>query len=396
MSHAVRSGFERRIMNICIVTGIFPPDIGGPATYVSRLAQALVEEGHSVSVVTLGDEASDSSFPVRRVSRRLPLPLRLLKLFFLLLREGRDADLWYINGLELPAVLAGKMLRKRLVMKVVGDYAWERAMNQALTRDLIDDFQMKPQPWKVELHKRLRAWLARRVDKLVTPSRYLKRIVQGWGVPESRIHVIYNAVEGWDETLEASSEVRQKFGVQAEECLLVTVGRLVSWKGIDGLIRLLPRLNASVKLLIVGEGPERNMLTKLAEDLSVSSRVAFAGKASRKHALSSMNAADIFVLNTAYEGFSHVLLEAMMLGLPVLTTSVCGNPELVTTEENGILVRLNHEEELLEQLERLLSEPALRNRLGLAGQNTAHSFAWSSLLDETTSLLKEAVWRTPV
>jgi glycosyltransferase involved in cell wall biosynthesis len=103
-----------------------------------------------------------------------------------------------------------------------------------------------------------------------------------------------------------------------------------------------------------------------------------------------MNAAEMFVLNTGYEGFSHVLLEAMMLGTPILTTAVCGNPELVLSEQNGVLVHPNHEEELLDQLERLISDRPLRERLSRAGKETAKRFAWETLLDETVMLLMKA------
>ncbi|GAK57888.1 1,2-diacylglycerol 3-glucosyltransferase [Candidatus Vecturithrix granuli] len=376
--------------NICLITGIFPPDIGGPATYVSRLATSLHQQGHKVCVVTLGDAQQPFSFPVRRVSRHLPLPLRLLSLFFTLLRYGRSHCIWYINGLELPAVLAGKLLRKRLVMKIVGDYAWERSMNAGLTTDGIDDFQVKTQGRQVELHKNVRAWLARQADKTITPSRYLKTLVHGWGVPEHRIQVIYNAVEFCSENLPPKAEIRAQLGVSSEDHLLITVGRLVAWKGIHQLIQLLPQLEESVKLLIVGDGPEKNRLTELAQNLSVCHRARFLGKVSRNQGFAYMKASDVFVLNTAYEGFSHVLLEAMMLGIPVITTSVCGNPELVITEKNGILVQHGNIAELQEQLERVLYDSELRKRLIDEGKCTIQRFSWKTLLRETLQALDMA------
>ncbi len=258
-------------MKVCVITGIFPPDIGGPATYVSRLATSLHQQGGDVCVVTLGDDRQPFPFPVRRVSRKGPLLLRMFLLWLTLIRTGWNADVWYLNGLELPAVLAGSLLRKRLIMKVVGDYAWERAMNTGLTTDSIDDFQQKKQRWQVELHKAARAWLARQVEKIITPSQYLKTLVHGWGVSEHKIQVIYNAVEPCSEQLASQSEIRAQLGVAPQDRLIITIGRLVVWKGIDQLIHLLPELEESVKLLIVGDGPEKNRLTELAEYVSESS-----------------------------------------------------------------------------------------------------------------------------
>jgi glycosyltransferase involved in cell wall biosynthesis len=374
-------------MHICLITGIFPPDIGGPSTYVSHLAQLLRQNNIDVCVITLGDNSPEFPFFVKRVSRTYPLLVRLIVLFGTLIRYGWQSDVWYINGLELPAVLAGKLLRKRMVMKIVGDYAWERAMNAGLTTDGIDDFQQKRQSWKVELHKRLRTWYTRQVERVITPSRYLKSLVCGWGIAENRVQVIYNAVEKLPEHLGTKLEVRNQLGFSEHDRLLITVGRLVAWKGIDLLIQTVARLDESVQLLIVGDGPEKNKLTDLAETLSVTHRVKFLGKAERHHALAYMRASDLFVLHTGYEGFSHVLLEAMMVGTPVMTTPVCGNPELVIHAENGLLVEQGNLESLRTQITGILHDPALRKRLVEGGIRAVQQYSWERLNRQTMEVL---------
>lgn len=376
-------------MKICLITGIFPPDIGGPATYVARLAESLHGQGHAVQVMTLGEDASAHAFPVRRISRRIGVPVRLLALFFMLLRHARYADIWYINGLELPAIAAGKLLRKRLIMKVVGDYAWERAMNRGMTDDSINNFQRAPQQWQINLHKTLRAWCARQTHVVITPSHYLKRLVSGWGVPEERIHVVYNAVENPPEILQATADVRRTLGFAHIDQVIITVGRLVRWKGIADLIRLMPQLKHDVKLLIVGDGPEKNMLTELSGVLRLGDRITFVGKASRNDTLAYLRAADLFVLNTAYEGFSHVLLEAMMMGVPIVTTSACGNPELVRHEQNGLLVSVGNPEELCRQIVRMLADDELRQHCVSGGLRSVEQFSWNRLLNETITLLAD-------
>ena len=374
-------------ITLCLVTGIFPPDIGGPATYVSRLAASLHQRGDRVCVVTLGDDAQAFPFPVHRISRALPLPLRLLRLFFTLLRVGWNADVWYINGLEVPAVLAGKLLRKRLIMKIVGDYAWERAMNLGATTDAIDDFQQKRQSRQVEWHKWLRGWYTRQAAAVITPSRYLKSLVQGWGVPEGRIHVVYNAVEELPPNLLSRQEIRQRFGVSDSDKLVITVGRLVKWKGIAQVVEVAASLDESVKLLILGDGPEKNKLTELAAALHVTPRIVFGGKAERSMTLAAMRAADVFVLNTGYEGFSHVLLEAMQVGTPVITTNVCGNPELVAHERNGLLIPFDDAAALRTALERIFAQPSLRQSLIDAGRETIEQLTWERLLAQTLPIL---------
>lgn len=377
----------RIIMRICLITGIFPPDIGGPATYVSRLARELSQHGHDVCVITLGSDRTTYPFPVFRISRKYPWPVRLVLLFFIMLRYGWRGDIWYVNGLELPAVVAGKLLRKPLFMKVVGDYAWERAMNKALTDDDIDTFQHTRQPWIVELHKAVRAWCARQVVSVITPSQYLKSIVRGWGVSEARIQVIYNAVEPIPEDIDAPSKVRTQLGFSENDRLVLTSARLVSWKGIDSLIQSMTALDESVKLLVVGDGPEKNKLTDFAVRLNVAHRVFFCGKLKRCQALAYIKAADVFVLNTQYEGFSHVLLEAMTVGTPVITTPVCGNPELVAHGQNGLLVEQGNSDLLAAGITSVLENAALRKQLIEGGKRSVQQYSWEPLIRQTTEVL---------
>jgi glycosyltransferase involved in cell wall biosynthesis len=106
---------------------------------------------------------------------------------------------------------------------------------------------------------------------------------------------------------------------------------------VDGLLEILKDV-PDLGLVVVGEGPERPRLEWLARDLEVSDRVYFAGQRSRKDALGLMAACDLFVLNSTYEGFPHVVLEAMALGLPVIATAVGGTPEVVAHGVTGLLV----------------------------------------------------------
>src|ERR671911_232041 len=95
-------------INILIVTGIFPPDIGGPATYVPAMGSELVKRGHKITVVTLSDTLDHDdrpySFPVYRIRRSIFKPLRFLFTVLRILREGRSAQVLYVNGLYLEAV----------------------------------------------------------------------------------------------------------------------------------------------------------------------------------------------------------------------------------------------------------------------------------------------------
>ena len=114
-------------MKLLVITGIFPPDIGGPATYVPTMGSELVKRGHKVTVLTLSDRLDQDdrsySFPIHRIGRGLFKPLRFLFTVLRILREGRSAQVLYVNGLYLEAVIANYFLRKPMVQKIVGDWA---------------------------------------------------------------------------------------------------------------------------------------------------------------------------------------------------------------------------------------------------------------------------------
>src|SRR5262245_44818031 len=117
-------------MRVLIVTGIFPPDCGGPATFVPRIAEALVKRRHEVQVVTLSDVLDQSqgyTFAVRRIRRSTPRFIRVCRLVLQLTTLGKKADVVFVNGLALESAIAKFVNRKPIVLKIVGDLAWERA-----------------------------------------------------------------------------------------------------------------------------------------------------------------------------------------------------------------------------------------------------------------------------
>ena len=369
-------------MKILIITGIFPPDIGGPATYVPTMSSELVERGHEITVVALSDTLNHDdrsySFPVQRIRRGTFKPLRFLLTVLRILREGRSAQVLYVNGLYLEAVLANFILRKPLVQKIVGDWAWERATNKGWVDDSFEAFQRSRHSPRVELLKALRRFCARRANMVIVPSRYLARAVVDWGVSESKTLVVYNAVE-----LPSSAPFTIPLVTQFK---IVTVGRLVSWKQIDSLIEAIAECEGT-GLVVVGDGPERDRLETMARE-RLSQRVYFAGQRSKEETFALMAACDLFVLNSSYEGFPHVVLEAMCAGLPVVATEVGGTPELVRDGENGLLISPNANGELAKTLMKLVTSSKERQRLAAGARETVQRFRPSAMIEATETLLR--------
>src|SRR5262245_19649650 len=196
-SHKAHGGQARMHANILIVTGIFPPDSGGPASYVPKMAAALREQGHDVDVVTLSDrrDHDDQSwgFPVHRIRRGLFWPWRILLTIWTIWRLARRKDLVYVNGLGSEAALGAWLAGRPTVHKIVGDYAWERAQARQWFPGTLDAYQVARKSWRLRLPDLIRTWPLRRAQRIIVPSEYLRRIVAGWGIPAERIGVIYNA-----------------------------------------------------------------------------------------------------------------------------------------------------------------------------------------------------------
>lgn len=369
-------------MKVLIVTGIFPPDIGGPATYVPQIAEGLIKRGHKVEVVTLSDDIyrDDSIYPFKviRLLRRTFKPLRVIRTILTLLYEGRNVDVIFVNGLALESVIANFFLKKPLVMKVVGDLAWERAKNLGWAADDFETFQKRRYGLRIELLKALRSWWTRQPDRVIVPSQYLARWVLCWGVPEEKIVVIYNAVEPLAEV--GPLPVPLKTPIKA-----VTVGRLVQWKRVDGLIEALREV-PELGLAIVGDGPERPRLEQIARELEVSDRVYFAGQRSKIETTGLMAACDFFVLNSTYEGLPHVAIEAMALGLPVIATAVGGTREVVKHGITGFLVPTDGSLGITfrEILNKPLWDSGFRSRIR---ELMLQDFAVSVMLEKTEAIL---------
>jgi len=405
-------------MKIIIATGIFPPDIGGPATYSETIAEELTRRGFNIRVVTYADRSKNQEAGIKkqgygivRISRTYPKGLRHFVYFWKLLRISRGADVVYAQDLisaGLPAMCAAKLLRKKFALKIVGDYAWEQHAQRSTTSlkfpisnfqfPNIEEFQKEKYGLRTELLRFLERVVAKKADVIITPSAYLKRLVLGWGVSEKKVRVVYNAYHS--EELQATSYPLTSSGSRAvsrdklqafKGDIIISVGRLVPWKGFGALIEIMPELlkeNPNFKLLIVGEGPQKENLKSQISNLKLNESVILLGKLPHAELLAYLRAAKIFVLNTAYEGLSHQLLEALAAKVPIITTNVCGNPEVITNGENGILVGFDDKEALKETISRVWKDGVLAEKFIQNGKKTLEKFSLEKMIEGTVSVLK--------
>jgi glycosyltransferase involved in cell wall biosynthesis len=380
-------------LKICLTSGTYHPDVGGPPTYLYALAEALVERGHGLRVVTHGQPGGAYPYPIWRIPRELPAPLRLAGFGWATLAAARGADLLFVNDYGLPPAAANLLLGKPLVMKIVGDFAWEYAVRHALIpRDLgIEAFQRRRLAPSVERLRVMQTWYARRADLIITPSQYLAEIVEGWGVRRERLRVVYNAPTPAPARVDRAA-VRRELGLGEDDLVIVTLARLAPWKGIDVLIQAFDELRERaprLRLVVVGDGDERDNLERQAAPLN--GRVQFSGEVSRERALAILEAADGLALCSAYEGLSHVLLEGMAAGKPIVASAVGGNVELIRDGENGLLVPYGDHLALSGALLRLADESGLGARLAARASADAAARSWPRLIEATLAVFEEAL-----
>jgi glycosyltransferase involved in cell wall biosynthesis len=360
---------------VTVLTGIFPPDIGGPATSVPALARYLAEAGRPVTVVTLADRpVSSASDPCRvvRIRRGSPMMQRVWAVRKALLETTPDVVL--ANGLHLEATLA---LHVPVVQKIVGDWAWEKARNRGWTFVGVDAFEQAPLAMKARTVRRLRGAVTRRAQMVIAPSRYVAGLVRSWGVDDERIRVVPNAAP----LPTPSSAERSQRGLFA--------GRLVPWKHLDHAIRVVARL-PGLGLDVVGTGPVLEDLKYLSRSLKVERRVVFHGLLTRDSVLEMMRKAGFLVLSSSYEGMPHVVLEAFAVGLPVVAADAAGIPEIVEDRVSGLIYPWGSLDALEDAL-RTVSRPEVASRLAAGGLAVAERLALEPSARATIEVLDEAL-----
>lgn len=377
---------------LLFASGIFHPDSGGPATYLRALLPELIARGWDVRVITYGTpDGTDYGYPVTKIPRQT-LPLRMIDYA----RAARPllqwADVIYQHTLALPLITLPTDTHKPRILKIVGDQAWERSIRKGwVSPDTdIDAFQKTRYTPIVSAQQIARAREVRRMDAVIVPSDYLRRMVVGWGVPEDRVQVIYNALPpDFAPAQMSQADARAALNLPTDVPLLLSVGRLVQWKGFDHLIAALAHVS-DAHLLIAGDGELRPALEAQIAAGGLQQRVTLLGKVPHERIALYMKAADYVVLYSGYEGLSHTLLESLYAGTPVIASDKGGNPEVVAHGVNGLLVPYVNPDALVAALRDALA-PGRRAALAANAAHGMERFTFANMIAQTDEALRRFV-----
>jgi glycosyltransferase involved in cell wall biosynthesis len=366
-------------VKVLIVSGIWPPDLGGPASHAPGLGMFLRERGHEVRVVTTADaEPAPEPYPVEWVPRSRRAGVRHLAVVAAVAREGRSADVVYATSMTRRSALGALLARRPLVLKLTADEVFERERRSGRFTGNLDEFQTHRGGLRVAFLRRTRDAAVRRARHVFAPSEYLRRLVIAWGVPAARVTVSPNPAPAPPE-LPTREALRAEVDISGPT--LAFAGRLMAAKALDVAFEALARVPEAT-LLVVGDGPDRAALERRRADLGLDGRVRFLGGRSREAVLRVFAAADAVLLSSRWENFPHVVVEALAVGTPVVATSVGGIPEVVHDGSNGLLVPPEDPEALAAAIRRLLGDDELRSRLAAAAAPSVEAYSAARLLGQ--------------
>ena len=375
-------------LSILMISTNYSPLVGGTERSAERLSIALASRGHNITMLTLRRNKLWPSSELQhgvKVYRywclnrpKLFAITSMLSYTVFLIVKGHSFDIWHLHqsGLNVSiAVLLGKLLRKKVIFKMVYSCGNVGLSGMIATRRF---------PFlSIALHKR--------IDALIVLTRETEAEANLFGINSMRTIKIGNGVDTsafYPRNIYDRIELKEKLGITSSNTV-ISVGRLASEKNIDGLLHAWgmakKSLSGSWKLLIVGDGPMRNVLEKIIRDQALEESVCLLGMQNNMEEW--MAASDIYVLSSPSEGMSNTLIEAMASALPVVTTKVSGAIELVEETGAGIVVEVGNMRKLADALIKLSGDSSLRNKMGFNGHQVIEkNFTIQAVTDKYEAL----------
>ena len=337
-----------------LVSGIFPPDTGGPASFTQDFSRWLSQKSLDVSIVTYTDGSSKTSIVdgvrIIQVHRDINIVKRYFEFISVLVKNYNSSTKVLAAGAFLEIMTASVIRNIKYTIKIPGDIVWERSRNSGITDLDINSFQNSELNLKYKAFRRLFTFSISRAKNVVVPSTFLQKMVVNWVGDSKRIELVYNSID--HSRFSQTESAKKKFTV-------VTASRLVPWKGVDEIIQCCKELNLS--LGIAGEGPDEARLKGFASALGAS--VTFLGQIPKSEMSDFYSAGKFFVLNSSYEGLPHALIEAKASGLLCIGRAGTGSEEVIRNMVDGMLVSNEPGSNLKDVLESALSNPELVARL---------------------------------
>ena len=310
-------------MKIIMATGIFPPQIGGPALYCGKLANHFSETGSDVRVLTYGKVfLKPARYSISWVSRIWPYGLRQFIYFMRLLMIVRKCDVIFAFdtlGAGLPAVLAGRLSGRKVVMRIGGDFLWEKYSESGRPPVSLREFYAAKGYENYPVLFRLVKFVLRSADPVIFTTEFQRDIfVRNYGLDAGRTTVLGNIHE------KESDEV---FSPSGEKKVVLWAGRFLKLKNLPFLLNVFRRLSAEDPRLVLkmaGEGPESGNLKAEARNMDLGGKVFFPGALNEDSLSEEIKKSYMCVLPSLSEISPNFALKCLSFNKPVVITQETG------------------------------------------------------------------------
>lgn len=379
-------------MRILMISDVYFPRVNGVSTSIQTFRKHLQEQGHEVTLIAPAypqGHCDDDEGIIRIESRHVPLDPedRMLKYGCVLklsrqLRE-RHYDILHIQT-PFVAYYAGVELARRLAIPRVVTY------HTFFEEYLYNYIPFLPKSWLRLAARRFSASQCNDVDAVIVPSTPIEERLREYGVKTSMVR-LPTGIDLASFTGGDGSRFRAAHGIPAERPVLLYVGRVAHEKNIEFLLHMVNEARQYIPellLIVAGEGPAEQKLHQLSHKLGIERNVLFIGYLDRRTALlDCYRAANAFVFASRTETQGLVLLEAMALGVPVVSTAILGTAD-VLKQGHGALIAEDEISDFVEQVVEIINDPQLRERLGWQAQVYVKQWSASRCAEEMAALYR--------
>jgi glycogen(starch) synthase len=377
------------MMKVLMISSGYPPAIGGVQQAVYNLAKALQSRNVRVSVLAGGTKISVDTRRIDGV-RVTKVPFHVFRgtpksLFAFLIRgpvclftaalhllwvRPDIVNVHFLGANAFYTMILRKLFRFKLVVTLHGTI-------EAPSTQLHETYG--------RCEANIMNWTARHIlfdaDAVVAVSTsILSKVLHMYPELKSKCLLIPEGVE---------DEMWQGEVAPHDGSYILAIGRLSREKGFDVLLRAFAVILENcrtARLLLVGDGPESLPLKGLAERLRIDNNVTFYGSANRAEVRQLIAACQMMIVPSRIEGFGIVVLEGMALGKTVVASNTGGIPDIISDKVSGLLVPPEDELALAQAIVRVMSDNALRERIGSSGRTSARRFTWGAISQTYLSL----------
>ena len=383
-------------MNLLMLSDVYFPRVNGVSTSIRTFAESLARMGHQVTIVApdygeasgQGDHDGGGAYEVIRLPSR--------KIFFdpedRLIRASALRSVlpklvqrqWDVIHIHTPfrAHQLGVRLAKRTGRPTVETY------HTYFEEYIANYLPWAPKSWLKLVARRASRKLCHDVDHLIVPSRQMVEVLDGYGITMPTT-VLPTGIDLREFAGGSGAAFRKQHGIASDRLTLITVSRLAMEKNIGFLLQVVKRLVAefpTLLFIIAGEGPDSGRLKKLSASLGVEGNVYFVGNLDRRTTLlDCYRAGDVFVFASPTETQGLVLIEAMALGVPIVSTAVMGTATVLRDAHSA---RISEEDvdAFAAHVAQLLRSPAERATLSAAGPIDAQAWSTDGLMKQVVEL----------